>query len=155
MVFRSKVDAYFKMIMFIVIILIGVAAFFPLLLEDNRQVFIFFILSPILFLIGTSYFLWTYLSVKYVLHPDYLLIKGGINKRHIPYKQITKILPTTAILTGHSILSSRDALEIFYGDKSLKSIKVSPEDKKEFISELKKRNSNVQIQWFYPCDLMG
>src|SRR5699024_12392766 len=92
MVFRSKVDAYFKMIMFIVIILIGVAAFFPLRLEDNRQVFIFFILSPILFLIGTSYFLWTYLSVKHVLYPYYLLIKGVIDKNKITYTQITKIL---------------------------------------------------------------
>lgn len=146
MVFRSKMDVYFLIIMFIAIILFAIVAFFPLLIERYRQVSIFMIISPCLFIIGTSYFLWTYLSVKYVLNQDHLFIKGGINRRRIPYEQIVKVVPTRTILTGHSILSSRDAIELFYEEKGLKSVKISPKEKSEFISELKQRNPNLKVK---------
>lgn len=145
MVFRSKIDVYFLMIILISIILFGVLLFFPLFIEKYRQLPIVIILAST-FMIATSYFLWTYLSVKYVLNQSYLFVKCGIKKRKIPYNEMIKVLPTTAILTGFTALMSRDAIELFYEGKSLKSVKISPKDKSEFISELKKRSPRLQVK---------
>lgn len=57
------------------------------------------------------------------------------------------VSPTTEILTGHRILSSRDAMEIFNETTFMGSIKISPENKVEFINELKRRCPSVQIQY--------
>ena len=90
-----------------------------------------------------SFILWTGFSVKYVFYQDYLLIKGGPFRSRIPYENITKVSPTTAIFTGHRISSSRDGLEIFNKTTFLGSIKISPKNKEEFIAELKKRCQRI------------
>ena len=46
---------------------------------------------------------------------------------------------------GYIILSSRDGIEIFDKTSMLGSIKISPQDQKAFIAELKKRCPNLEI----------
>ncbi|WP_435921580.1 PH domain-containing protein [Paenibacillus sp. DYY-L-2] len=150
MVFRSKVDAFFVNFMLIVVIIIALATFFPLFIEevrnDSETLIPAFIILASIFFIVTSFLLWTSFSVKYIFDPDHLLIKGGPFRSRIPYENITKVSPTTAIFTGHRILSSRDAIEISNKTTWMGSIKISPRTKKEFINELKKRCPNLQIQ---------
>ena len=150
MVFRSKVDAFFVNFMLIVILTIALGSFFPLINEEVRndsEVLIpAVIILTSIFLIVISFLLWTSFSVKYIFYQDHLFIKGGPFRSRIPYKNITKLSPTTAIFTGHRILSSRDAIEIFNKTTFMGSIKISPRDKREFINELKKRCPNIQIQ---------
>ncbi|WP_242020878.1 PH domain-containing protein [Cytobacillus oceanisediminis] len=47
--------------------------------------------------------------------------------------------------TGYRILSSKDAIEFFYKKALLRSVKVSPENKELFISEIKKRCPRVKV----------
>lgn len=145
MVFHSKVDAFFITVMLIVVLVIGLVSFFPLFTEGGTQLPVVLILSSS-FLIVTSFVLWTAFSVKYIFFPNYLLIKGGPFRSRIPYESVIKVSPTTAIFIGHRILSSRDAIEIFNKTTFMGSIKISPRNKREFISELKKRCQNVKIQ---------
>jgi len=113
MVFRSKVDAFFRIFMLIVVLIIGAGSFFPLFIEEVRNELAAVLILTLIFLILISFILWTCFSVKYIFYQDYLFIKGGPFRSRIPYEDITKVSPTTAIFTGHRILSSRDGLEIF------------------------------------------
>jgi len=145
MVFRSKVDTFFVNFMLIVVLVIGVGTFWPLFLEGGTELPVVLILTSI-FLIVISFILWSVFSVKYVFYQDYLFIKGGPFRSRIPYEKITKVSSTTAIFTGYRMLSSRDGIEIFYKTAALGSVKLSPRDKREFITELKRRCPNIQIQ---------
>lgn len=150
MVFRSKVDAFFVNFILIVVLIIALASFFPLFIEevrnDSETLIPAVIILASIFLIVTSFLLWTTFSVKYIFDPEHLLIKGGPFRSRIPYENITKVSPTTAIFTGHRILSSRDAIEISNKTTWMGSIKISPSNKREFINELKNRCPNLQIQ---------
>ncbi|UOQ50583.1 PH domain-containing protein [Gracilibacillus caseinilyticus] len=92
-----------------------------------------------------SFILWCAFSVKYVFYQEYLFIKGGPFKSRISYEKITKVSPAKDIFTGYRVLSSRDGIEIFYITAVLGSVKISPEEKKEFITELTKRCPSVQV----------
>ena len=94
----------------------------------------------------TAIILWSSFSIKYVFHQDYLFVKGGPFRSRIPYENITKVSPTSSIFVGYRLLSSRDAIEIFYKTSLMGSVKISPEDQKAFIAELKKRCPNSVIQ---------
>ncbi|HLQ84469.1 MAG TPA: PH domain-containing protein [Pseudogracilibacillus sp.] len=144
MIFNSKRDTYFKNFMLVVVIITGAGVFWPLFIEDIRSKLA--VVLVFLFLIVTGFILWTAFSIKYVFYQDYLFVKGGPFRSRIPYENITTVSPTTAIFTGYKILSSRDAIEIFYKNATLGSVKISPEYKNEFILELKKRNPNLQIK---------
>jgi len=146
MVFRSKVDAFFSNFMLIVVLIIGAGSFFPLFIEEVRNELAAVLILTLIFLILISFILWTGFSVKYIFYQDHLFIKGGPFRSRIPYENITKVSPTTAIFTGHRILSSRDGLEIFNNTTFLGSIKISPKNKDEFIAELKRRCQRIQIQ---------
>lgn len=146
MIFRSKVDRFFTSFILITVLIIGAVTFLPLLFVDVRNELASVLLLTTIFLIVISVILWTVFSVKYVFYQDYLFVKGGPFRSRIPYENITKVSPTTAIFTGYTILSSRDGLEIFYKNAALGSVKITPENKKEFITELKNHCSNLQIQ---------
>src|SRR5699024_8298510 len=107
MVFRSKVDALFSNFMLIVVLIIGAGSVWPSLLEGGTYLPVVLILSSI-FLIVISLILLTAFSVKYVFYQDYLFVKGGLFRSRIPYENITKVSPTTAICTGYRVLSSKD-----------------------------------------------
>lgn len=151
MVFRSKVDAFFVKFMLIVVLIIALASFFPFFIPDVRNepadvLIPAVIILTSIFLIVIGFLFWMIISIKYMFEKDYLLIKGGPFKSRIPYETITKVSPTNSIFTGHRILSSRNALEIFNKTTFMGSIKISPNNKKEFINELKKRCPHIQIE---------
>src|SRR5690625_4110897 len=137
MVFRSKVDAFFRNFMLIVVLIIGAGSFFPLFIEEVRNELAAVLILTLIFLVLISFILWTGFSVKYIFNQDYLFINGGLFRSRIPYEDITKVSPTTAIFTRHRILSSTDELEIFNTTTFLGSIKISPKNKEAFIAVLK------------------
>ena len=144
MTMHSKLDEFFIKFILISIIIIGVVLFIPLFFIDIRGELNTVIMLIGIFLVLTSFILWASLSVEYVFNQDYLVVKGGPFRSRIPYENITKVSSTTAVFTGYTIVTSRDALEIFYKNALLGSVKVSPKNKGEFIAELKKRNPYVQ-----------
>lgn len=145
MVYRSKIDAFFVNFMLIIVLILAIATFFPFFLEGGTDLPVVLILTST-FVITVSFILWSAFSVKYVFYEDYLYVKGGPFRSRIRYEHISKISPTKDIFTGYRILSSRDAIEIFYKTGFSGSVKVSPENKEEFIEELKKRCPYIIIQ---------
>ncbi|WP_301722872.1 PH domain-containing protein [Planococcus shixiaomingii] len=129
--------------MLLAVLIVGAASFSPLFAEGGT-LWPVVIIPTLMFFIVTGVILWMTFSIQYVFYQDYLFVKGGPFRSRIPYEQITKVSPTTDIFTGYRILSSRDGVEIFYKTAILGSVKISPENKKEFISEVKKRCPNIQ-----------
>lgn len=145
MIFRSKVDTFFKIVIFLFIVVAGAVTLLPLLFDQEAPMDAVIILSAV-FLSSVGFVLWIVFSIKYVFYNDYLLVKGGPFKSKIPYQTITKVSPTQDIVTGYRILSSKEGLEIFYKSAKLGSVKISPHNRSKFISELKKRCPNALIQ---------
>src|SRR5690625_3043362 len=149
MTFRSKVNTFFK-ITFLIFFIIFLSIFLVFLFNFNtipyvKYPFIWKTIVFVIFVLGYCFLLWTFLSVKYIFNKDHLLLQGGPFKSRISYDRMVKVVPTNSVLTGQARLASRDALEIFYKDKVIKSFKVSPQHKNEFMSLLKKQNSNLKI----------
>lgn len=128
------------------ILIIGLVAFIPLYFLNVQQDSSVVLILTIIFLVSTGFVLWTKLSIKYVFEQDDLFIKGGPFRARIPYENIIKISPTTAVFTGFRVLSSKDAIEIFYKKAVLGSVKISPKNKDEFISELNKRSPHLSLK---------
>jgi len=114
--------------MLIVVLIIGIASFFPLFVEGGTELPVVLILFST-FLIVTSFILWCAFAVKYVFYQDYLFVKGGPFRSRIPYEKITKVSPATEIFIGYKLLSSRDAIELFYEISAFGSVKLSPMEK--------------------------
>lgn len=146
MTFRSKIDTYFIIFMLVVIFIIGAVTLLPLFISGGNLPTILVLVSTFIFTI--IFILWSMFNVKYVFYEDFLLVKGGPFSSRIPYKEISKISPTTEILTGYRILTSKDAIELFYSSGLLGSVKISPNGKESFIQELEKRCPHVYKKGF-------
>lgn len=144
MTFRSKIDKYFIISLFIYTFIIAVVSFFPFFIEDEYPIEAPIIMITI-FISSVGFLAWCGFAVKYTFYEDYLLVKGGPFRSKISYKDITKVSPTTELLTGYRILSSKDAIELFYKTGTFGSVKISPKDKEKFIIELEKRCKNIKI----------
>lgn len=145
MVFSSKVDKYFLSIIVSAILIMGVVISILLLLDDELTTTDGYIMLVVFFL-STVFLLWLTLTNKYTFHQNHLVVKGGPFRSRIPYNEITKISPTSEILTGYRLLSSKESYELFYKTGILGSVKISPKESKRFISELKKRCPSIEIQ---------
>lgn len=143
MIFRSKMDAYYFKSMIIVVLIIALSSFFPLFIDDIPVAAILILTLIILILI--SFLLWVNVSIRYIFRENYLLIKGGPFRSKIPYESITKVTTTNAIFSGYSIVTSRDAIEIFSNTTFYGSIKISPYYKSEFMKVLIEKAPHIQI----------
>ena len=145
MVFRSKVDIFVLTLIFLAVLIVGNLPLLPFYKKASLPIII--IVSTI-FIVSLGFLLWYGTSIKYVFCEDYLLIKGGPFKRKILYQNITKVSPTTDGFNGYRISLSDKGLELFLTTATLGSIKILPKDKMEFITELRNRCPNTQIQTF-------
>ncbi len=146
MIFRSKIDKFFINLLLIIVLSIGGLAFLPFYFNGIKNDITPNIISMMVLFLTIGFILWISLSIKYVFNEDFLLVKGGPIKSRIRYENITNVSPTTDVFTGYRILSSRDALEIFYKNALLGSVKISPENQKAFVDELKRRCPNLHIK---------
>lgn len=146
MIFRSKIDKFFINLLLIIVLSIGGLAFLPFYFNGIKNNITPNLISMMILFLTIGFMLWTSFSIKYVFNEDFLLVKGGPIKSRIRYENITNVSPTTDVFTGYRILSSRDALEIFYKNALLGSVKISPENQKAFVDELKRRCPNLHIK---------
>ncbi|MFJ7648366.1 PH domain-containing protein [Lysinibacillus sp. NPDC097279] len=145
MVFRAKVDMFLLILIFLVVSIMGTI---PLLSLYKELPFPVLLIIVVIFIIAAAFVWWYGTSIQYVFYKEYLLIKGGLFKRRIPYQHITKVSPTTENTTGYKSTIYDKAIELCLESTSFGSIKILPEDKLAFIEELKKRCPNLQIQNF-------
>ena len=129
-VFRSKIDLW----------LVIVAVAMPVLMLE-------FVLDGIiasdkladvlalLVMVGVlGIFVWVYLSTRYTITGDFLLVKAGPFSWVIPIEDIISIEPTRNPLSSPAL--SLDRLLIRYGAGA--ELMISPKDKPGFMTELKK-----------------
>lgn len=76
MVFHSKIDRFFRIILMIVVFIIGLVTIGLLFVEEEITILPSFIMSAI-FTLTTSFIAWISFSIKYVFNDEYLLVKGG------------------------------------------------------------------------------
>jgi len=145
MEFGAKVDRYFVLLIVSTIIILAAAIYVPLWFAEGFDPALIGWMTAV-FLAMVALILWCSFSVKYVFFDDHLYVKGGPFRSRIPYKSIRQAAPTKNIFTGYRILSSVDAIEIFYDKGMLGSVKISPKDTEQFLAELKKRCPRVRIQ---------
>ncbi|AST91894.1 MULTISPECIES: PH domain-containing protein [Sutcliffiella] len=144
MLFRSKVDTFFGVFIFIAIAIIGAVTILPIFLDEEiPKAAVIILISSFFFSVGLI--LWPIFYIKYMFTEDYLLVRGGPFRSKIVYEDMTKVSRTRDIFTGYRILSSRDALEISYKTSMLGSVKISPKDEREFLKELQKHCPHLTI----------
>ncbi|MBP0725848.1 PH domain-containing protein [Bacillus sp. RG28] len=144
MQFQSKIDKYFLIFISIVILIVISAFLIPMFLDDSRSSLDTVIgLSLCILIIG--FILWCSFSIKYVFLKECIFVKAGLFRSRIPYETIIKVSPTSEILTGYRLLSSKEGIEIFYTTGILGSVKISPKNVESFIEEIKKHCPNARV----------
>ncbi|WP_110926221.1 PH domain-containing protein [Bacillus massiliglaciei] len=144
MEFRSKMDRFFALILTVTSLVILAVSLLPLVFDKSRSPFDI-ILVLTLCVLAVGFLWWIVCSIKYVFFQDYLLVKGGFFRSRIPYQDIIKVSPVKEVFTGYRLLSAKNGLELFYTSASLGSVKISPNERERFISELKARCPNVRV----------
>ncbi|REB05211.1 hypothetical protein DVB69_15750 [Sporosarcina sp. BI001-red] len=147
MEFKPKIDKTFLLFIGICMLVISVATWWPLLLEGGTDWRVILTLA-VVFLFSNGVIAWCSFAVRYVFYPNYLLVKGGPFRSKIPYETITTVATSRDIYTGYRLLSSVDALELFYEHAILGSVKISPLDKEAFLKELMIRNPQVKVSGY-------
>lgn len=137
--FNAKIDKLFLIKITIKVIVILYVFLIPYIFIYNEKTIADTIGVLLLSFITLGYILWCAFDIKYIFYPDHLFVKGGLFRSSIPYKKISKISNAKDISTGYRLLSSKDAIEIFYSSRFADSVKISPKNKELFISEIKKR----------------
>lgn len=94
------------------------------------------ILSPIGFCL-----MWIWFKTGYTIRDNFLKIQYGPFKWKIKINEIDSIRETRNPFTAPAL--SMDKVEINYA--KFKTVAISPKDKMEFISQLRKQNSNINV----------
>jgi hypothetical protein len=91
-------------------------------------------LASLLVVVVLGIFIWLYLTTRYTIRGDFLLVKAGPFSWVIPTEDITSIEPTRNPLSSPAL--SLDRLLIRYGNGA--ELMISPKDKLAFMTELRK-----------------
>lgn len=143
MKYKTKRDSFFVYLWTALILFINLVFFVPMLFDDISfdEILIVCILD---FIISAS-LIWLAIDISYIIKDEYLLVKGGMFKSKILYKDITKITGSPNIWVGYRLLFSRDAIEIHYKTGLMGSVIISPENKQAFIHEILNKNSSIKV----------
>ena len=148
MTFKSKSDRTFRVFMTLAIVLVSLATLWPVVFElfymeepDMTAVWI----MVFLFLLSVGFLIWISLDIEYTFKDDYLFVRGGPFRSKIPYDEITKVNPTSNILVGYRILSSKNALEIHYKKSLMGNVIISPGKQDEFLKVLFEKAPNIHF----------
>lgn len=148
MKFKSKRDSTYLSLMSVAIGVIVISCLFPLVFAEvwEEPMVIMILLSICLVTVGFA--LWVSLDIYYIFEDKALFLKAGPFRKRIAYDEITSISPTKDILTGYRLLSSKDAIAIYYKTGVMGEVKISPVEKEKFIEELKKRVPQLVLKGF-------
>lgn len=144
MTFYPKRDKSFSLTISFAIFLLSCVFAIPLF-STNQITILGIILLIVFFAVISTIILLNSFYIRYHFKEDALVIRGGIFKFKIAYSNIKKIDTTKDISTGFKILSSDEALEIYYTDGFSGSVKISPRSEKVFIDQLKHHCPKLQI----------
>jgi len=129
--FKSKMDGWFKAVVWLTDLMIVTAFIF--IPEEDRLIG-FVIGIPMIGLM-----LWIYFGSYFELRDTYLLCKVGPFAHKIHYNKVTSAITGEGILTSMAL--SKQHIEIIQSGKGfiLGTTYISPERREEFMEELQKR----------------
>ncbi|HIW33158.1 MAG TPA: PH domain-containing protein [Candidatus Paenibacillus intestinavium] len=145
MKFKSLRDRLFIVLWIVIVLIVNLCFLFPLVFSPPLEQVVVIIVI-LLDLIITALLIWIVADISYSLKDQYLVVKAGMIKSRIQYKDITKITRYPNIWMGYRLLFAKEAIEVHYKTGMMGSVKISPRDKEIFIKELKKRNSEIVIE---------
>jgi hypothetical protein len=145
MKFNTKRDKFFIYLWVYMLVIINAVLIVPTFFETDLRMYDYFGIFSIDVLVS-GMIIWIALDISYTIRPEYLLVKAGIFRSRILYKDITKITFQPNIWVGYKLLFSRDAIEIHYKTGFIGSVIISPENQEIFIEELKTRNLLINIE---------
>lgn len=130
-VFRSKVDVW------LVLLLVGAPVLVLEFFLDGSGVNDRYanLLAVLIVVVVVGIFLWLYLSTRYTLTAEFLLVHSGPFSWAIPLRDISAIEPTHNPSSSPAL--SLDRLLIRYGGGA--ELMISPADKAGFMTALRKR----------------
>lgn len=143
MIFRTKRDRFFAGLWAVLLLIVNLPFFIPLFVEESTG-------SEIGTLLGvnlatSALLLWLAVDIRYVIQENMLLVRGGPFRSKIQIQDITEIKYNPNIWVGYRVLSSKEAIEIFYRTGFMGSVIISPVDPDRFIQELSKRNPTIKV----------
>lgn len=146
--FKSKRDnTFFRMIIAAIVVVALVTlvpAIYELFFAEERDL-LAVIITTILFLLCAGFIVWISFDIEYTFTENYLFVRGGPFRSKISYEDITKVNPTSNILVGYRVLSSKDALEIHYKKALLGSVIISPEKQELFLQVLVEKAPHIHL----------
>jgi len=132
-VFPSKVDIALP-------ILFIVTSIPPIVIGIREKDLVIFAIILVTF----SLIMYLLYDTNYIITNGNLKVHSGfIVNKNIPISEIKSIKKSDSILSAPAA-SLTDRIEVFYGNS--KSIVISPKDRKEFIEELLKQNSEIKVE---------
>lgn len=77
--------------------------------------------------------------VRYTCTSHTLVVRSGALRHHVPYREITRVVPSRALWSSPAL--SLDRLRIEYGSRWLL---ISPTDRSDFLAELRRRATQLR-----------
>lgn len=143
MVFRSKMDSWFKRFFAILFFLVTAGMWIAPIFDSSLSGLDWFYLT-VIYVLMIVFLCWIFLDTKYEFKQQYLVVKGGPIGSKIKYSDITKVARATDLYTGYRLATSKNVLEIFYTTAVAGSVKISPYQQEAFVEELLKRCPHIE-----------
>ena len=141
MIFKSKIDWFFKTILIVLPLLAAIG--FLSMLKDNEtsknEAYIFILVMSMLFLFILSLALKTH----YIFDPTTLICRSGLIKKQIEYSEIKKVTTKTTLFVGLKLSLSIKGIVIHYG--KYEEIFISPQEQEKFLEMLQEKNPTISI----------
>ena len=141
MIFKSKIDWFFKIVLIVLPILATIG--FISMLNDNEtsknEAYLFLFVISILFLFILS----ITLKTNYIFDPTTLICRSGFIKKQIEYSEIKKVTTNTTLFVGLKLSLSIKGIVIHYG--KYEEIFISPQEQEKFLEMLQEKNPTISI----------
>lgn len=144
-VYTGKKSRSFGFLLLISCVFIGfVAIGLPLLMNGAKSTPVLLV-SVILTVVVSGFFLWMWMGTYYVITHDVLIAKSGPMRWKVPIKDILFIRLNQKTIGGTwKPTLSWDCIEIRY--KKYRAIFITPDKQDNFINQLKTINDQIEIK---------
>lgn len=141
LIFKSKVDWFYKIVLIIIPIIISVGAYFMMLDPTVGQNELFFFIG--VFLLIYTLLLLLFFKTDYRIENNKLFCRSGFFKKSFEVSSIRKIEKGVSLYVGWKLGLAFRGLVIYYN--KFDELYITPENESEFIETLKNLNPEIQV----------
>lgn len=134
--YPSAKDIWIKIIIFATIGILICSAF---IVPAEFSLLTLIVVVPVVLFLA-----WIYFNTYYELHEEYLLCKSGPFSEKIRYDNIKSLKLTQNMLSSMALSSKRIEIKQIGKNFIMGTTLVSPENREEFLAEIKSRCKNIE-----------